>query len=155
MVVLIPLLVGFTFVNAGITHLCLALFKGTSKSYEATYRVTLLFLQHLDFRARAVRRRYRLKRLGGGLDNHRFIEGAQDRRLAGRGGCSTPCVRLYGDLHRRLHCDYRRGRRLGPSCEYLAASSAFSSGRWLRERPTSSFFFWSSPLGWQRVAFSG
>ncbi len=39
MVVLIPLLVGFTFVNAGITHLCLALFKGTSKSYEATYRV--------------------------------------------------------------------------------------------------------------------
>ena len=40
MVVLIPLLVGFTFVNAGITHLCLSLFKGTSKSYEATYRVT-------------------------------------------------------------------------------------------------------------------
>lgn len=39
MVVLVPLLVGFTFVNAGITHLCLALFKGTSKSYEATYRV--------------------------------------------------------------------------------------------------------------------
>jgi len=39
MVVLIPLLVGFTFVTAGITHLCLALFKGTSKSYEATYRV--------------------------------------------------------------------------------------------------------------------
>ena len=39
MVVLIPLLVGFTFVNAGITHLCLSLFKGTSKSYEATYRV--------------------------------------------------------------------------------------------------------------------
>jgi hypothetical protein len=39
MIVLIPLLVGFTFVNAGITHLCLALFKGTSKSYEATYRV--------------------------------------------------------------------------------------------------------------------
>jgi hypothetical protein len=39
MVVLIPLLVGFTFVNAGITHLCLSLFKGTSKNYEATYRV--------------------------------------------------------------------------------------------------------------------
>jgi hypothetical protein len=39
MVVLVPLLVGFTFVNAGITHLCLALFKGTSKNYEATYRV--------------------------------------------------------------------------------------------------------------------
>jgi hypothetical protein len=39
MVVAIPLLVGFTFVNAGITHACLALFKGTSKSYEATYRV--------------------------------------------------------------------------------------------------------------------
>jgi hypothetical protein len=39
MVVLIPLLAGFTFVNAGITHLCLSLFKGTSKSYEATYRV--------------------------------------------------------------------------------------------------------------------
>src|SRR3984885_6930896 len=39
MIVLIPLLVGFTFVNAGITHLCLALFKGTSRNYEATYRV--------------------------------------------------------------------------------------------------------------------
>ena len=39
MVVMIPLLVGLTFLNAGITHLCLALFKGTSKSYEATYRV--------------------------------------------------------------------------------------------------------------------
>jgi hypothetical protein len=39
MIVLIPVLVGFTFVNAGITHLCLALFKGTSKNYEATYRV--------------------------------------------------------------------------------------------------------------------
>jgi hypothetical protein len=39
MVVAIPLLVGITFLNAGITHLCLALFKGTSKSYEATYRV--------------------------------------------------------------------------------------------------------------------
>ncbi len=40
MVVAVPLLVGLTFLNAGITHLCLALFKGTSKSYEATYRVT-------------------------------------------------------------------------------------------------------------------
>jgi hypothetical protein len=39
MLVLIPLFVGFTFLNAGITHACLALFKGTSKSYEATYRV--------------------------------------------------------------------------------------------------------------------
>jgi hypothetical protein len=39
MVVLVPLFVGFTFVNAGITHLCLALFKGTSRNYEATYRV--------------------------------------------------------------------------------------------------------------------
>jgi hypothetical protein len=39
MVVAIPLLVGLTFLNAGITHVCLALFKGTSKSYEATYRV--------------------------------------------------------------------------------------------------------------------
>jgi hypothetical protein len=39
MVVLIPLFVGFTFLNAGITHLCLALFKGTSRNYEATYRV--------------------------------------------------------------------------------------------------------------------
>jgi hypothetical protein len=35
----VPLLVGLTFLNAWITHLCLALFKGTSKSYEATYRV--------------------------------------------------------------------------------------------------------------------
>jgi hypothetical protein len=39
LVVLIPLSVGFTFVYAGITHLCLALFKGTSRNYEATYRV--------------------------------------------------------------------------------------------------------------------
>lgn len=39
MVVAIPLIVGLTFLNAGITHLCLSLFKGTSKSYEATYRV--------------------------------------------------------------------------------------------------------------------
>jgi hypothetical protein len=40
MVVVVPVLVGITFLNAWITHLCLALFKGTSKSYEATYRVT-------------------------------------------------------------------------------------------------------------------
>ena len=39
MVVAIPMIVGFNFLSAGITHLCLALFKGTSKSYEATYRV--------------------------------------------------------------------------------------------------------------------
>jgi len=39
MVVLVPIFVGFTFVNAGITHLCLSLFKGTSRNYEATYRV--------------------------------------------------------------------------------------------------------------------
>jgi hypothetical protein len=39
MVVMIPLLVGLTFLNAAITHGCLALFKGTSKRYEATYRV--------------------------------------------------------------------------------------------------------------------
>jgi hypothetical protein len=38
-VLAVPLIVGMTFVSAGITHLCLALFKGTSKSYEATYRV--------------------------------------------------------------------------------------------------------------------
>ena len=38
-VVAIPLIVAFNFVSAGITHLCLALFKGTSKNYEATYRV--------------------------------------------------------------------------------------------------------------------
>jgi hypothetical protein len=39
MVLAIPLLVGSTFLSAGITHACLALFKGTSKNYEATYRV--------------------------------------------------------------------------------------------------------------------
>jgi len=39
MVVAIPLFIGLTFVTAGITHICLSLFKGTSKSYEATYRV--------------------------------------------------------------------------------------------------------------------
>jgi hypothetical protein len=39
MLVMIPLLVGLTFLNAAIVHGCLALFKGTSKSYEATYRV--------------------------------------------------------------------------------------------------------------------
>jgi hypothetical protein len=35
----IPLVVGFNFVAAAILHLCLSLFKGTSKPYEATYRV--------------------------------------------------------------------------------------------------------------------
>lgn len=39
MLVAIPLLVGLTFLSAGIMHGCLALFKGTSKNYEATYRV--------------------------------------------------------------------------------------------------------------------
>ena len=38
-VVAIPMIVAFNFVSAGITHLCLALFKGASKNYEATYRV--------------------------------------------------------------------------------------------------------------------
>ena len=38
-IVAIPLIVAMNFVSAGITHLCLSLFKGTSKSYEATYRV--------------------------------------------------------------------------------------------------------------------
>jgi hypothetical protein len=38
-VVMIPVEVGTTFISAGIIHLCLSLFKGTSKSYEATYRV--------------------------------------------------------------------------------------------------------------------
>src|SRR5271165_4660214 len=37
--VAIPMIVALNFVSAGITHLCLALFKGTSKNYEATYRV--------------------------------------------------------------------------------------------------------------------
>ena len=37
--VAIPLIIAWNFVIAGITHLCLSLFKGTSKSYEATYRV--------------------------------------------------------------------------------------------------------------------
>jgi hypothetical protein len=37
--VAVPMIVAFNFVNAGITHLCLSLFKGTSKNYEATYRV--------------------------------------------------------------------------------------------------------------------
>jgi hypothetical protein len=40
LVVVLPLSVAWTFVQAGIFHLCLALFKGTSKSYESTYRVT-------------------------------------------------------------------------------------------------------------------
>jgi hypothetical protein len=39
MLVAFPITLGLTFVTAGITHLFLALFKGTSKSYEATYRV--------------------------------------------------------------------------------------------------------------------
>jgi hypothetical protein len=39
MIVVVPILLGFTFLSAGITHLCLSLFKGTSKSFEATYRV--------------------------------------------------------------------------------------------------------------------
>jgi hypothetical protein len=39
MVVAVPITVALTFVQAGVMHLCLALFKGTSKSYEATYRV--------------------------------------------------------------------------------------------------------------------
>jgi len=38
--VAIPLALGLSFLNAGIMHLSLALFKGTSKSYEATYRVS-------------------------------------------------------------------------------------------------------------------
>jgi hypothetical protein len=38
-VVMVPVEVGMTFISAGIIHLCLSLFKGTSKSYEATYRV--------------------------------------------------------------------------------------------------------------------
>jgi len=35
----VPLMLALTFVSAGITHFCLMLLKGTSKSYEATYRV--------------------------------------------------------------------------------------------------------------------
>jgi hypothetical protein len=35
----IPLTIGMNFVHAGILHFCLMLMKGTSKSYEATYRV--------------------------------------------------------------------------------------------------------------------
>jgi hypothetical protein len=38
-IIAIPLIVAMNFVSAGITHFCLSLFKGTSKSYEATYRV--------------------------------------------------------------------------------------------------------------------
>lgn len=38
-VLAVPLIAAMTFVSAGITHLCLALVRGTSKSYEATYRV--------------------------------------------------------------------------------------------------------------------
>ncbi len=36
---MIPIGIASVFVNAGLVHLCLSLFKGTSKSYEATYRV--------------------------------------------------------------------------------------------------------------------
>jgi hypothetical protein len=35
----IPLMLAMSFFIAGITHFCLSLFKGTSKGYEATYRV--------------------------------------------------------------------------------------------------------------------
>jgi hypothetical protein len=35
----IPLMLALSFLSAGITHFCLWLFKGTSKGYEATYRV--------------------------------------------------------------------------------------------------------------------
>jgi hypothetical protein len=35
----IPLAIGMNFVHAGVLHVCLMLMKGTSKSYEATYRV--------------------------------------------------------------------------------------------------------------------
>jgi hypothetical protein len=38
-VLMIPVGVASTFVNAGLIHLCLSLFKGTSKQYEATFRV--------------------------------------------------------------------------------------------------------------------
>jgi hypothetical protein len=38
-IIAIPMILAMNFVSAGITHLCLSLFKGTSKSYEATYRV--------------------------------------------------------------------------------------------------------------------
>jgi len=38
-IVAIPLILAMNFVSAGITHLCLSLFKAASKSYEATYRV--------------------------------------------------------------------------------------------------------------------
>jgi len=38
-IIAIPLILALNFVSAGITHLCLSLFKGTSKGYEATYRV--------------------------------------------------------------------------------------------------------------------
>jgi hypothetical protein len=36
----IPLTIGMNFVHAGVLHFCLMLMKGTSKSYEATYRIT-------------------------------------------------------------------------------------------------------------------
>jgi hypothetical protein len=34
----LALSIGLQFISAGITHICLSLFKGTSKPYEATYR---------------------------------------------------------------------------------------------------------------------
>lgn len=36
----IPLAIGMNFVHAAVLHFCLMLMKGTSKSYEATYRIT-------------------------------------------------------------------------------------------------------------------
>jgi hypothetical protein len=36
---MIPIGIASTFINAGLIHLCLSLFKGTSKQYEATFRV--------------------------------------------------------------------------------------------------------------------
>jgi hypothetical protein len=38
-IIAIPMILAMSFLSAGITHLCLSLFKGTSKGYEATYRV--------------------------------------------------------------------------------------------------------------------
>jgi hypothetical protein len=38
-VLMIPIGIASIFLNAGLIHLCLSLFKGTSKGYEATYRV--------------------------------------------------------------------------------------------------------------------
>jgi hypothetical protein len=36
----IPLAIGMNFVHAAVLHFCLMLMKGTSKNYEATYRIT-------------------------------------------------------------------------------------------------------------------